>query len=101
MANGLGKLNIHYQTIKMNQDKKENDIAKKINQSLWITTITASISVIVFIFAYTQVKNIWLLIVAGATVLAILVFHRVARNIKYQLLQTLSVEKNTEEEPEE
>jgi predicted lysophospholipase L1 biosynthesis ABC-type transport system permease subunit len=81
----------------MNQDKKEKEISKKINQSLWITTITAGVSVVVFVFAYFQVKNIWLLVLAGATVLAILVFHRVARNIKYQLLQSLAVKKNTEE----
>ncbi len=99
--NGLGKLNTHYQTIKMKQDNKEKEITKKIDQSLWITTITASISVIVFVFAYFYVKNIWLLIIAGATILAILIFHRAARNIKYQLLQSLAVKKNTEEKTEE
>ena len=65
----------------------EDKVIKNITNSLWITTITGGLSIIVFIWAYSFVKQIWLLIVPILFVGAIITFHIMANKIKKKYLQ--------------
>lgn len=89
---------------KERKERKEN-VLRNIRASLWITTITSIVAIIVFIIAYFVIGSQWLLLLAGLTVMAILVFHRAARKIEYQYLQSVrkikeseNAEKNATEE---
>lgn len=84
----------------MSEPIKKDNVIKNITISLWITTITGIIAIALFIFAYTILKALWLLIVPIFFLLAILLFHYYAGKIKRMYLankQDLNLFKKVEE----
>lgn len=76
---------------------KEDKVLRNIKASLWITTITSIVAIIIFIIAYFVIGSQWLLLLAGLTVMAIFVFRKAARKIEYQYLQSVRKFKETED----